>query len=91
MSIKRAQLQMLGEVLANPEKHELKKIAFHRDSLTPETAAYIRRRGHPRHNWTEQLMSTLFKATGGHDGLTEAAKNLEVMRGMIKNHSFSNN
>ena len=36
--------------------NSLRNIAFHKDSLVPETAAHRRRVGRPWHNWTDQLM-----------------------------------
>ena len=54
--IRKAQLRLYGQVLNTPQKKPLREVAFHRGSLTPETAAYVRRVGRPRQNWTEQLM-----------------------------------
>ena len=56
-SIKASQLALYDQVLNNPEKHYLRSVAFHRDSLLPKTAAFVRRVGRPRDNWTEQVQN----------------------------------
>eukprot|EP00973_Karenia_brevis_P001530 207931-Karenia_brevis.AAC.1 len=49
----------MGRVLHDPCKSKLRKVAFHGNTLTPQTAAYVRRVGRPRHNWTEQVLQIM--------------------------------
>ena len=63
-TVRKAQLKLLGDVLTNPDKALLKKVAFHGDTLVPETAAFVRRVGRPRQNWTEQLLGMTRDAAG---------------------------
>ena len=53
--IKKAQLKLFDAVLEDPDKAELRRAAFHGQSQTPESAFWVRRRGRPRQNWTEEL------------------------------------
>ena len=55
--VRRSQLQLLGEVLQREDRRVLRDVAFHRGTFTPETAAYVRRLGRPRQNWTDQLLN----------------------------------
>ena len=55
-TIRSAQIALLDDVLQNPALRVLKQASFHGDTLTSQTAAWVRRRGHPRQNWTEQVM-----------------------------------
>ena len=51
------QMRLFNEVLTCPHKAELKRVAFHGESLVPETAAWVRRVGRPRQNWTDQMLA----------------------------------
>ena len=60
-----SQLKLLGQVLTNPAKHFLRAVAFHGgQSLVPETSAYVRKQGRPKHNWTDQLVLMMKQAAG---------------------------
>ena len=64
-AIRTSQLRLLGQVLTEPCKSVLKDVAFQGGgSLTPTTAAYVRRVGRPKHNWTDQLMNMMRQAAG---------------------------
>ena len=63
MTIRKSQLNMLGEIITNPAKQVLRRVTFHGDSFLPETAAFVRRIGRPRQNWTEQLMTLMAGAS----------------------------
>ena len=65
--MRKAQLQLLGQVNGNDKKKVLKEVTFHGDTLDPETSAYVRRVGRPRQNWTEQLLAIMKKAAGSND------------------------
>jgi hypothetical protein len=55
-TVRSSQLKLLGQVFIDPQKRALRDVAFHAgDPLTPETAAYVRRVGRPKQNWTDQL------------------------------------
>ena len=54
--IRDSQLKLLEKILREPSLKVLRDAAFHGNTLTPQTAAWVRRRGRPRQNWTEQLM-----------------------------------
>ena len=55
-TVRSSQFKLLGQVLIDPQKRALRDVAFHAgDPLTPETAAYVRRVGRPKQNWTDQL------------------------------------
>jgi hypothetical protein len=59
-SVLKSQLSFLGQVLTNTAKKSLKYVAFHNgDVTTPTTAAFVRRVGRPRQNWTEQLVALM--------------------------------
>ena len=55
-TIRESQLNLLRKVLNDPALRILKETAFHGQTLVPETAAWVRRRGRPRQNWIEELM-----------------------------------
>jgi hypothetical protein len=55
-SIRDAQITLLGNVLHNPAMKVLREASFHDSTMTPQTAAWVRRRGRPRQNWIEQVM-----------------------------------
>ena len=74
------QLNLLGEVLTNPKKKLLKHSAFHRDTLVAETAAFVRRCGRPRQNWTEQLMRAIRKACHAGDDWEQVVGSTEMWR-----------
>ena len=63
-TIRALQLQLLGQVITNPDKHVLKEVAFHGELLVPTTAAFVRRVGRPRQNWTEQLVGLVKQSVG---------------------------
>ena len=64
-AIRTSQLRLLGQVLTDPCKSVLKEVAFHGgDNLTPETSAYVRKVGRPKHNWTDQLVGIMRQAAG---------------------------
>ena len=69
--IRAAQLKLLGEVLMDPERSLLRKVAFHRQSLILITSAWVRRVGRPKQNWTDQLVQAMQSAAGS---LTEWEK-----------------
>ena len=71
-TVRRAQLQLLGQVITNERKRVLKQATFHKDSLESQTAAFVRRVGRPRQNWTEQLMTIMKQAAGSNDGWLRA-------------------
>ena len=54
--VRRAQLDLFGKVLMNPDKKGLRGVAFHDGSYAPVTAAFVRRVGRPRQMWTDQLL-----------------------------------
>ena len=54
--IRNSQLALLEQILTDTDKAVLRNVAFHGHTDVPETAFWIRRRGRPRQNWTEQLM-----------------------------------
>ena len=63
--VRGAQLKLLEQVLHDPCKQVLKEVAFHGgDPALPETSAFIRTVGRPRHNWTDQLMSIMRQSAG---------------------------
>ena len=63
--VRSAQLKLLEQVLHDPCKQVLKEVAFHRGNpALPETSAFIRKVGRPRHNWTDQLMSIMRQSAG---------------------------
>ena len=68
--VRRSQLTLLGGVLLDPGKKELRAATFHGDTMMAETHAWVRRRGRPRHEWTSQLLAVVRKAAGNH-GLTD--------------------
>ncbi len=55
-TIRDSQLALLERVLRDPSLEVLKQASFHGNTLTSQTAAWVRRRGRPRQNWIEQLM-----------------------------------
>ena len=58
-------MKLMGQVIFRESNTELKQVAFHRGDVdVPETAAYVRRRGRPKQNWTEQLSSMMRQAAG---------------------------
>ena len=59
-----SQLKLLGQVIIDPNKRILKQAAFHGDSLTPETEAFVRKVGRPRDSWTTQLTQMMKQAAG---------------------------
>ena len=62
--VRASQLKLLGQVLIDPSKQILKHVAFHGDSLVPETEAFVRKVGRPRDNWTTQLTQIMRQAAG---------------------------
>ena len=68
--VRRSQLTLLGGVLLDPGKKELRAATFHGDTMMAETHAWVRRRGRPRHEWTSQQLAVVRKAAGNH-GLTD--------------------
>ena len=54
--VKDGQIGLMQRVLVSPQKQVLREVAFHKGTLIPETAYYVRRVGRPRQNWTEQVL-----------------------------------
>jgi len=57
ISVAASQMKLFDEVMTCPHKLELKRAAFHGNGTVPETAAWVRRVGRPRQNWTEQMVA----------------------------------
>jgi hypothetical protein len=51
---------LMHEVLNNPQKLELRRAAFHRDTTTPTTDAFVRRIGRPRQNRTDEILKAYY-------------------------------
>ena len=54
--LRQSQLRLLERVLNDTQPTVLREATFRRDSDTPLTAVWVRRRGRPRQNWVEELM-----------------------------------
>lgn len=76
-SVKALQFKLLGQVLMDPAKKVLKEVAFHGSVLVPATAAFVRKVGRPRHNWTEQLVNAARQASGSLQHFMEATRSAE--------------
>ena len=76
-SIRESQLKLLGRVMHDPAKKVLRNVAFHGETETSETAAWVRRRGRPRQNWTEQLMQQMQQACGSAASWNEAVQSAQ--------------
>ena len=53
--VRTAQLKLMGKVLNDDAKRILRDVAFQGSTTLSANAAYVRRIGRPRHNWTEQV------------------------------------
>ena len=62
--ILRQQLQLFGQVVQSPMSDPLRAATFHGEGITPITAAFVRKRGRPRHTWTEQLLQHATRMAG---------------------------
>ena len=62
-TIIRGQLMYFGKVAMSPPDSLQRKATFHDFSLTPKTAAFVRRVGRPRHTWAEQLLELAINQT----------------------------
>ena len=71
-TVRRAQLQLLGQVITDEKKKVLKEVTFHEGSLESETSAFVRRVGRPRQNWTEQLILIMKQAAGSNENWLRA-------------------
>ena len=78
--IKHMQLDLLGQVITTEKKKPLKEVAFHKNTLRPETSVYIRRLGRPRQNWTEQLISQMYRITRANERFSEAMQSMSNRR-----------
>ena len=52
-TIRDSQLDLLRRVLGDPSLEVLKQASLHGNTLTSQTAAWVRRRGRPRQNWID--------------------------------------
>ena len=78
------QSMFLGQVLTNPYKRQLREAAFHRgDAATPIVAAFVRRVGRPRQNWTEQVVKAARGATTGLQQWLEVSQSKELRQAVI--------
>ena len=83
-SIRASQLHYLGQVLTNPYKRQLREAAFHHgDVTTPAVAAFVRRVGRPRQNWTEQVVKAARGATTGLQQWLEVSQSKELWQSVI--------
>ena len=78
VAVKSMQLKLLGQVLTNPKKKQLKDVTFHRGTLESETSAFVRRIGRPRQNWTEQLLGCMRAAAGSQAKWEQATRSTSV-------------
>ena len=77
LSIRESQLTLPGRVMYDPAKKILRNVAFHGETEVAETAAWVRRRGRPRQNWTEQLMQHMQQACGSNAIWNEALQSAQ--------------
>ena len=78
-SVRKLQLKLLGQVLMDPRKQILRDVTLHAgDTLVSETAAYVRRVGRPRQNWTDQLTSIMRHAAGSLDVWMHTARSTKM-------------
>ena len=68
-----SQLRLLGLVLFDPDKDELRKATFADRTHVPLTQVFVRKVGRPKHNWTEQLLDRVRTSAGA----TRLAKAME--------------
>ena len=62
--VRATQLKLLGQVFMDPNKKQLRQVAFQADGLTPATEAFVRKVGRPKHNWVDQLTNIMRQAAG---------------------------
>lgn len=59
------QLVLLGKVATAPSDDLMRKATFHKATLVPRTAAFVRKVGRPHHTWAEQLLKRALDISGG--------------------------
>lgn len=83
-TIRFSRLLLLGKIFQcqctvhEPSLEVLRDVAFHGDAPLPETAAWVRRRGRPRHTWTEQLLKVMQDAAGSFLKFQQVIQSLEL-------------
>jgi hypothetical protein len=73
-TVRRAQLQLLGQVITNEKRTVLKDVTFHGETFQSETSAFVRRVGRPRQNWTEQLLAIMKSTAGSNERWLQAVE-----------------
>ena len=62
--VRATQLKLLGQVFMDPNKKQLRQVAFQADGLTPATEVFVRKVGRPKHKWADQLTNIMKQAAG---------------------------
>ena len=72
-TVREMQMRLLGQVISDPRKRELRTATFSGDSLFSQTAVFAKRVGRPRQNWTDELIKIMKKVAGSHANWLQAA------------------
>ena len=81
-AILKSQLELLGHIALLPETDPLRAATFHRSGFRPSSMIFVRKRGRPRHNWTEQLLQ-LARSHCGPGKLEENIQDEELWRQVV--------
>ena len=82
------QIVKLQSVASQAAGSAARRSTFHGDSLTPVTAAYLRKVGRPRHTWAEQLMHKGQQFFGSRQAMEDALQEQSRWRHTVQNATF---
>merc|ERR1712048_588156 len=72
--IEQTHVNLMGQILFNPRKTELRNAIFRQGSVVLEMDGFVRRVGRPRHNWSDQLVKKLLEVAGSEHRWCQATR-----------------
>jgi hypothetical protein len=80
------QLSLLGKVLRSPEGHPLRTASFMRNSDTPATEQFVRRRGRPAKEWVREVMQEALILCGSAGEMVRLASDKHRWQSFVSSH-----